>query len=90
MGNCPSAESLGRLLDEELTDPERTRVAAHVEECPACQETLHHLSSSSAGPTPPHLLSTLTEAPPQESTAEEEFFGSSGNRVGGFVALTGG
>jgi serine/threonine protein kinase/tetratricopeptide (TPR) repeat protein len=74
MENCPPAESLERLLGEELSAPELTRIAAHVEECPACQETLHRLTLSAAGPAPPHLLSTLSEATPQEATAEEEVF----------------
>src|SRR3954462_11726773 len=74
MENCPPARSLERLLGEELSDPELARLAAHVEECPACQETLNSLTSSDPWPTPRHFLSALSEPSRQEMTAEGEAF----------------
>ena len=37
---CPSAEQLGRLLTEQLGDPERSTIEAHVETCASCQAWL--------------------------------------------------
>jgi tRNA A-37 threonylcarbamoyl transferase component Bud32 len=56
MNHCPSPEQLGRLLAEELPAAEREAVAAHVESCRACQETLEGLTALSArafDPPPP-------------------------------------
>jgi formylglycine-generating enzyme required for sulfatase activity len=56
MNHCPSPEQLGRLLAEELPAAEREAVAAHVESCGACQETLEGLTARSArdfDPPPP-------------------------------------
>ena len=74
MGDCPTSESLESLLREEFGDAERERIEAHVEQCAACQETLHDLALTTPGPTPPDLLAALSEAPPAEAIAEAEVF----------------
>jgi hypothetical protein len=38
--HCPPPDQLDRLLAEQLSDPERDAVEAHVERCSACQERL--------------------------------------------------
>jgi serine/threonine protein kinase len=44
--HCPTPETLERLADGALVDDdeELTRVEGHVERCPICQKTLHHLA----------------------------------------------
>ncbi len=74
MRECPPTESLGRLLREELGDPELARVRAHVEGCAVCQETLHGLSRSDPGPTPQHLRSALLDATVHDSAVEADLF----------------
>ena len=74
MGKCPTPESLESLLHEQVSDAERERIEAHVEDCAACQETLHDLALTTPGPAPPDLLAALSEAPPAEATAEAEVF----------------
>src|SRR5262245_15911439 len=44
MGPCPTTETLGRLLQGLLDEPEATTVAEHVETCPTCREALDRLS----------------------------------------------
>jgi WD40 repeat protein/serine/threonine protein kinase len=44
MSDCPSRESLERLLAEMLSDHERPPIEAHVEGCEACQKALHDLT----------------------------------------------
>jgi serine/threonine-protein kinase len=67
-------KSLERLLGEELSDPERKHIEAHVEDCTACRESLNRLALSAPGPAPAHLPSALSEAPPQEAIDEAEAF----------------
>ena len=74
MEDCPSTQQLERLLREELSDPEVAVVMTHVEDCAACQTTLHDLARNAAGPTPDHLLSALSDVPSQGPTAEAEAF----------------
>ena len=44
MSDCPSRETLQRLLDETLPPGERPGVEAHVQCCPRCQEVLTKLT----------------------------------------------
>ncbi len=44
MKSCPSQEQLQRLLNEELSDQEWSALESHVQQCPACQQTLHRLT----------------------------------------------
>ena len=74
MRDCPAPERLERLLREELGDAERSCIEAHVEECAACQETLHDLALNTPGPAPPHLRAALSESIPAETAAEAETF----------------
>ena len=74
MGDCPTQESLERLLREELGDADRRRIEAHVEACAACQETLHHLASGAAGPAPHALRAALSEERPPDTEPEAETF----------------
>ena len=69
---CPVIGTLERLLTEQMSDPERWRVEAHIEECIACQETLRCLSQGTPRLVPSRLLSALPDAPQPELTAEEE------------------
>ncbi len=50
MTPCPGRELLERLLAEQLAQPERAAVEAHVEGCAACQLALDQMSGSLAGP----------------------------------------
>jgi WD40 repeat protein/serine/threonine protein kinase len=45
MSSCPPLERLQGLLDEALPEPECAAVAAHVEKCPLCQQSLDQLSA---------------------------------------------
>ncbi|MGP0066930.1 MAG: protein kinase domain-containing protein, partial [Isosphaeraceae bacterium] len=74
MEDCPSAESLERLLGEELTDLERKCIEIHVEDCNACQETLHRLAVNVPGPTPAVLQSALSQPTAPEATGEADAF----------------
>ncbi|MGP0067278.1 MAG: zf-HC2 domain-containing protein, partial [Isosphaeraceae bacterium] len=74
MSDCPTAENLERLLGEVLTGAERERIEAHVEDCAACQETLHRLASSVPGPAPVHLQSALSEPTLPEARGEADAF----------------
>jgi tetratricopeptide (TPR) repeat protein len=47
MVRCPSADLLGRLLDDRLTETERRTVGEHVRGCAACQDRLNRLSEDS-------------------------------------------
>jgi hypothetical protein len=44
---CPSREQLCRLIAAELSDPERSTLETHVEECPSCQLLLEQLTEVS-------------------------------------------
>src|SRR5262245_5424737 len=46
MRHCPSAEQLQALLADRLAGPEAEAVEAHVESCPACQQTLEQLTGN--------------------------------------------
>jgi eukaryotic-like serine/threonine-protein kinase len=70
MSSCPTANDLERLLADELSEPERIKIEAHVEKCVACQDTLNDAALSVPGPTCPHLLSTLSEEPSQDVITE--------------------
>jgi serine/threonine-protein kinase len=74
MRDCPAPERLGRFLREELGDEERWHIEMHVEECAACQETLHHLAVDTPGPAPPRLRAALSEMIPAEAATEAEGF----------------
>src|SRR5947208_819990 len=41
---CPTPEQLEILLGEQTHDPEVQALAAHVQECPACQGTLDRIA----------------------------------------------
>ena len=43
--NCPNAEQLERLLDDELDSADRMDVSRHVAECAACQRRLDALTN---------------------------------------------
>ena len=36
----PDSDELGQLVDDELDEPRKTEVIAHVRECDACGETV--------------------------------------------------
>jgi tetratricopeptide (TPR) repeat protein len=72
MENCPRPESLERLLREEIIDPERALVEAHVEACASCQEALNHLAQGVAGPKPAHLAAALADPGSPDSSGEAE------------------
>jgi serine/threonine-protein kinase len=74
MTDCPAWESLERLLREELSGPEAANVAAHVEECAACQGTLHRLTLAAPGLASPHLVSALSATPFPGTNAEADAF----------------
>src|SRR4051794_7907335 len=44
MTRCPASTQLEKLLAEELPASDYERVAAHVEQCSACQQTLEHMT----------------------------------------------
>ena len=73
MADCPPAESFERLLGENLNEEERKRIEAHVENCAACQKTLHNLALNVPGPAPARLLSALSEAPVSEADEADTF-----------------
>ena len=43
---CPPAESLERLLSEQLSEPERNLVEGNFEDCTVCQEALRCLAEN--------------------------------------------
>ena len=70
MNPCPTGDQLRRLLAEQLGDEERADVEAHVEGCPACQETLAELAGD-APDAPTRLPSTCRGAVRFFTTAAE-------------------
>jgi hypothetical protein len=48
MSNCPPLEQLECLLSEQLAEPERGAVEAHVEGCAACQQALGRMAGGPA------------------------------------------
>jgi hypothetical protein len=50
MNHCPSTERLQDLLTDCLVGPEAAALAAHVEACVRCQQTLEELTSNAAPP----------------------------------------
>jgi hypothetical protein len=65
VGLCPSPRQLERLLAEQLGDPERASVEAHVEQCPTCQGTLDRLVGA-----PPAPSASRAGGRPEDSQAE--------------------
>ncbi len=65
VGLCPSPRQLERLLAEQLGDPERASVEAHVEQCPTCQGTLDRLIGA-----PPTVSVSPAGGHPEDSAAE--------------------
>jgi tetratricopeptide (TPR) repeat protein len=49
MTRCPASDRLERLLAEQLAEPERGAVEAHIEGCAACQEALGRMAGGPAG-----------------------------------------
>src|SRR5262245_25582815 len=45
--NCPSVETLRKLLDERLEDAQRDAIEKHAERCAVCQQRLAELSEAS-------------------------------------------
>src|SRR5262249_47638285 len=72
MVNCPLTDTLERFLTEQVSDPERGRIEAHVEDCTTCQKTLHRLTQGSPKFVPSRLLSALPDAPQPKVNAEDE------------------
>src|SRR5450432_2079247 len=72
MADCPTTESLERLMREELAEPELARVLAHVEICAACQETLHGLAQDVPGPTASLLQSALLEDASRDTSVDAD------------------
>jgi WD40 repeat protein len=79
MQPCPPRDRLERLLARRLSEPERSALEKHVEECPACQEALEgltrgrdlegwrqlHGGGAGADPAPgEEFLRRLRETPP--------------------------
>ncbi len=48
MSQCPSADELERMLDEQLTDADQHSVTVHVKTCALCQEKLEGLTAITA------------------------------------------
>jgi serine/threonine protein kinase len=70
MADCPSQALLQRLLEEELLDPQREALEAHVETCAACQQLLERLTKprgSLDGDRTSH--GSLVELPAEEKAA---------------------
>jgi WD40 repeat protein len=74
MGPCPSNDELEQLLNESLSDPEATRVLAHIEECTHCQASLQWLADATPGPSDLSSLSSLERTAFTESTSEAKAF----------------
>ena len=60
MNRCASRNTLQRLLDGTLPEPERAATDGHVETCPRCQAELGFLSDA---PLPPEVADELRETP---------------------------
>ena len=60
MPSCPPVTALARLLANDLSEPDRTLVEDHVEDCSACQDGLNQLVQTAPGPAPTQLLSALS------------------------------
>jgi hypothetical protein len=75
MVECPSVSTLNDLLNETLREADRLRVIAHVEECAACRDLLHQLSSDTPWLSP-KLVVALSEA--SDATAHDLPPGSEG------------
>ena len=50
---CPSPDQLRRLLADQLGEIQETAIGEHVEGCPACQESLEHLTDATIQPERP-------------------------------------
>src|SRR5262245_26124286 len=60
---CPTPETLGKLLRDELLQTEARSVEEHVGACPGCQQALHRLVGSLPGPVGPLPESRLLTLP---------------------------
>jgi serine/threonine protein kinase len=65
VGPCPSVDELDRLLSEQLEEPARDVVEAHVEVCSSCQDRLDQRIG-----TAPALSSTWVESQAQKDTPQ--------------------
>ncbi len=68
---CPPLEQLRRLLDEELSPPERSTLDAHIEGCRRCQQALEQLT----GDSEPYA------APPDDGSAAPPLLGLCGRQA---------
>lgn len=59
---CPEVAQLRRLLRGELIDAERATVAAHLESCTACLDTLEHLTDVAVCCWAPEFRSTMSSS----------------------------
>src|SRR5262245_12698045 len=50
MSDCPPEARLRQLLADELPSPEGADLAAHLEDCGRCRQTLDHLLTADPGP----------------------------------------
>ena len=74
MRSCPPVDSLAHFLASHLSEPERTQVEDHVENCIACQDNLNRLVLTAPGPDPNQLLSALADVTIPHATAEAAEF----------------
>lgn len=70
MNDCPSPERMKQLLTEELSDEVSNTLAAHIEVCDRCRQTLEQLNAESEN----EACGLLAKDQPEPITPEEKDF----------------
>jgi WD40 repeat protein/serine/threonine protein kinase len=83
MTSCPTPEQLRQLLAEHLSGPERDRVEAHVEVCPACQQALEQMNDTFPAPAGAETPDAVRPGDDSGSAFLRRLAGRSPNRLTG-------